>query len=281
MPLAFSFFGSKHRLPPPGSPVNEELSATRESVGDECVVTNLGAPPESPFPRNDTPLPSDEASFQSKAEIETMESLPTIFLPPLNSSSAAEVVLPERKGTSKGLAGMVIRQSELEAPPLNKRSPFPTSPFTTALSSPFAELPTRLEANPPAPQPSSVTTAPEVDELRQELNGEIEQVKNDLFGAVMGVSALKDRLDGLEAQLSRVESAPQPEPPPALEIEPVITSWLDDHLPAAIERMLAEAQLKMLGTPGAAFFRSSIPLSEAARQNLYSQPPVILNSAPV
>jgi hypothetical protein len=284
MPLAFSFFGSKHRLSPPEPPVKEELSVMLESVGDEGLVTSLNSIPESPFPRNDTPLPAGDADFPSKAEIGTFESLSTIFLPPLNSSSAAEVVLPERRGTSKGLAGMVVRQSELEAPPLNKRSPFPTSPFTTALSSPFAELPTRLEANPPAPQPSSVTAVPEVDVLRQELNGEIEQVKNDLFGAVMGVSALKDRLDGLEAQLSRVESAPTaplPEPPPALEIEPIITSWLDDHLPAAIERMLAEAQLKMLGTPGAAFFRSSIPLSEAERQNLFSQPPVILNSAPV
>ena len=284
MPLAFSFFGTKRLLPSPESPVQEGLPAIQESYGHVGDAIEISKIPESPFPSKDSPFSTGDSGFPSTAETGALELPPTIFLPPLHSPSKHEVVLPERRENAKGLAAMVVRQSEFEAPPLNKRSPFPSSPFSQALSSPFSDLPTRRETNPPAPQPSEVLEVPDLDTLRQELHAEIEQVKNDLFGAVMGVSALKDRLDGLEAQLNRAESSPtppQPEPPLSLEIEPVITSWLDDHLPAAIERMLADAQVRMLGTPGAAFFRSSITLSESERQNLFSQPPVILNSVPV
>ncbi len=289
MPLPFSFFGSKHRHSAPVLPAEDAVSAVPESVGNEIFATGQFEIPESPFPRNPSVVSAFESGFPHESDSEGFESIPTVLLPPADYPPVVGVTLPERRGSPKGLAAMVVRQSEIEAPPLNKRSPFPSSPFSTLLGSPPQEPPTKLDTNPflaqtSIPPPAAPTAPPEFEDLRQDLHGEIEQVKNDLFGAVMGVSALKDRLDGLEAQLTSVQSAspaPIPVPPSKLEIEPVVISWLDDHLPAAIERMLADAQERMLGTPGAAFFRSSVPLSEAERQNLFSQPPVILHSTPV
>lgn len=149
MPLAFSFFGSKRIQPSPESPVEEGLSAIQEGIVNEGVTASMDITPETPFPRNESTFSSGDSGFQSKAETGALELLPTIFLPPLNSPSASEVVLPERRENAKGLAAMVVRQSEFEAPPLNKRTPFPTSPFTPALSSPFSDLPTRREPPPP------------------------------------------------------------------------------------------------------------------------------------
>ncbi len=290
MPLAFSFFSSPTPpVYPPEAPVVGASSSILKDVSHEPFTGTLDAIPTSPFPVNMHSLKSAESEHASKPAEADREVIPTVILPSFDVQPDSGVVFPERRGNPKGLAALVVRQSGVEAPPLNKRQFSPLSPFPQA-SSPLPqeilakEAPTSCPPQLPLAAPTSSLEESDMEAFRQELHGEIEQVKNDLFGAVMGVSALKDRLDGLEAQLSRAESAPAAPvsaPPSGLDIEPIITSWLDDHLPAAVERMLAEAQVKMLGTPGAAFFRSSLPLSEAERQSLFSQPPVILNSTPV
>lgn len=286
MPLAISFFGSKQTLSTPVSPAEGVALELSKSLGDEPFAPIGSGVISSPFPVNNPSVSAFDLSFSSGGKGDGVDATSTVILPTPANPTATSTVLPERRGDPRGLAAMVVRQSETEAPPLNKRQSFPLSPF--AVTSAPLERPARVEAN-PLPQlttstPTTTSTQDlDLESIRLGLHDEIEQVKNDLFGAVMGVSALKDRLDGLETQLDNVQSSPAAHvsSPGALEIEPIITSWLNDHLPAAIHRMLAEAQEKMLGAPGAAFFRSSLPLSEAERQSLFSQPPTILNSTPV
>jgi hypothetical protein len=126
--------------------------------------------------------------------------------------------------------------------------------------------------------------------MRQDqLQEEIELVKNDLFGAVMGVSALKDRLDGLESQLSQMQgTAPATEVPAAVsvpsraDVESWISSWMETHLSVALERALAASQEQMMASLSTlAFFRAAAPLSSGSRQTSLAQPPVILTATPV
>ena len=287
MPLPFSFFGSKDLQLSPASLADGAATELPGSVISEKFGGSPFGIPVSPFPCNTSALPNGESSLPLNVGTEVFESIPTVLLPEL--PPVFGVALPERAESLKGLAGIVIQQSDKQAPPLNRRSPFPSFPFSTLLSSPpQTSLATNSDSKFPEVAQSAFKPAEEtalgIEEIRQDLHGEIEQVKNDLFGAVMGVSALKDRLDGLEEQINRILTAPPTTataPPSKQEIEPLLISWLDAHLPEAFERMLANAQQKMLGTQGAAFFRSSVPLSETDRQSLFSQPPVILNSTPV
>ncbi len=284
MPLPFSFFGSKDLQLSPASLADE---VGTDLPGSDIFGKSPFGIPASPFPCNASALPTGESSLPLTGGTETFDAIPTVLLPELPSTLGG--AQPERLESLKGLAGIVIQQSEKQAPPLNRRSPFPSSPFSSLLNSPpKASFGTNTDPKIPEVDHLATKTTEEttlgIDEVRQDLHGEIEEVKNDLFGAVMGVSALKDRLDGLEEQINRILTATQTSataPPSKLEVEPIIKSWLDDHLPEAFERMLESAQQRMLGTQGAAFFRSSISLSEVDRQNLLSQPPVILNSTPV
>lgn len=114
----------------------------------------------------------------------------------------------------------------------------------------------------------------EVDALKQEFQAEIEQVKNDLFGAVMGVSALKDRLDGIESQVQQTTVAPSF--PSRSELETWMSSWLETHLGEVLERTLGTV-LGKFSTQG--LLRT--PLTQTELQASLSQPPVILTSTPL
>jgi hypothetical protein len=113
-----------------------------------------------------------------------------------------------------------------------------------------------------------------VEVLKQELQAEIEQVKNDLFGAVMGVSALKDRLDGVESQVQQPAAANVF--PSRSELETWMSAWLEAHLGEILERTLSPV-LSKFSTQGLL----RLPLSPAELQSSLSQPPVILTSTPV
>ena len=173
----------------------------------------------------------------------------------------------ERRPSTCGLAAMVLSQSDISAPPLNKRL---CPPPITAIS----PEPVRSPESSSLPPSASAPTTVDVDVLKQEFQAEIEQVKNDLFGAVMGVSALKDRLDGIESQVQ--QTPVQPSLPSRSELETWMSSWLETHLGEALERTLGSV-LGKFSSQG--LLRT--PLSHAELQATLSQPPVILTSTPL
>lgn len=126
-----------------------------------------------------------------------------------------------------------------------------------------------LEAAPPADAA--------IESLRGEVMNEIEQVKNDLFGAVMGVSALKDRLDGLEQQVTSLPAAaPVMDPPTRAEVEQWTADWLGRQLEPAVEGALVPL-LEKIATKS----RLRLPFTPADAATALSQPPVILTCTPV
>jgi len=212
-----------------------------------------------------------------------LESAATLILTSSEgSSSTPYVTLPEKRESLKGLAALVVNQSAQEAPPLNRQRP-PTFPISSVAGQSIAIQESLLDR--PDAQVADQSTFPEADTLRDELHHEIEQVKNDLFGAVMGVSALKDRLDGLESQLTQIQSAPDAVSSSSAtraEITNWMSTWLEEHLPAALERALATAQERNLGAMSTtAYFHTTTRLSDTDRQSFLNHPPVILTSTPV
>lgn len=63
----------------------------------------------------------------------------------------------------------------------------------------------------------------------------MEQLRNDVFGIAMNVSALKDRLDRLEQRLPPAGHAAQPE---IAILRSEIEHWLENHLNAAVEHCM-------------------------------------------
>jgi hypothetical protein len=73
----------------------------------------------------------------------------------------------------------------------------------------------------------------EFAQLRLEVREEFEQVKNDVFGAATGVSAVKDRLDGLELRMARLERAASAAAPTREDIQSMIRAQIEHLLQAA------------------------------------------------
>lgn len=262
MPLAFSFFNTSFLKPRPPETAKDDAAPVETTV----PVPEKKSPP--PLPASPFPITSPFAGSpllwnEDRAPILPAETV-TIHEqeepPPL-------IRLPERKpATGQGIAAMAVSQGGLEAPPLNSRNPF---------ASRHEPAPILVEERPAAPTPPPLESS--VETLRGDMLNEIEQVKNDLFGAVMGVSALKDRLDGLEQQVATL-----PPPPPAAdipgrpEVEQWTTGWLAEHLEPSLERALVPLLEKI-----ALKSKLRLPFTPADAATALSQPPVILTTTPV
>ncbi len=256
MPLAFSFFNTsflKSREP--------------EAVKDPVPESPKQAP-EAPKSTPSSPFPV-RSPFAGSSLFWTHEHSPTL---------PAETVLIQEKevppilrmpeptlvpSLAEGIAGRVVNETGPEAPPLNakKVEPEPIFPQERNPAPPpvFELPPSASEANP------------------TELEKEIEQVRNDLFGAVMGVSALKDRLDGLEQQVAALPPpAPSLDVPTRTEIESWAAHWLDQHLGAAMEDAFVTIMEKV-----AIKSHLKLPFTPADASKALSQPPIILTVTPL
>ena len=125
-------------------------------------------------------------------------------------------------------------------------------------------------------------TTRELAEVRLEVRDEIEQVKNDLFGAAMGVSALRDRMDSFEALACREASEAR-----ALELRDglrrELRDWLrtqiDDAVKEAMAQALEFARRELLASLSSGeFFRLSELPSQPAT---LAEEPQILSSRPL
>jgi hypothetical protein len=108
------------------------------------------------------------------------------------------------------------------APPRLTQPPFAEAPQATQ----SADL-TVLQL-PPSPAPK---TAPVV----QDWAAQIEQLRNDIFGIAMNVSALNDRLDRMEQRLPQSGQSPQAG---IATLRNEIEIWLESHLNGAVEHCM-------------------------------------------
>ncbi|TDU68118.1 hypothetical protein EI77_03235 [Prosthecobacter fusiformis] len=196
---------------------------------------------------------------------------------------------------SGGLAALAVEQSVSAplAPPSRKlasyMAPGPAIAASLALA---AQSPTGVSIQGETPQQApSVAShfnavqslqSRDLAQLRLDLEREIEQVRQDLFGAAMGVSALKDRLDDLE---STVVSRP-PVATSAFstaEVELLVRGWLDDHLPPYVEQAVKNTldqavQQTVSALSSSEFFRMPVHTPGLTPETILSQAPQILSS---
>lgn len=112
----------------------------------------------------------------------------------------------------------------------------------------------------------------------------MEQMRQDLFGAAMGVSTLKDRLDNLEASALQPPAA-QPSELAAEEIQKHVQAWLENHVPGqirhSIRQAVDEAKEKALGALSSGeFFRMPVHPPGFLPDLHLSQAPQILSISP-
>jgi len=218
---------------------------------------------------------------------------PRLWTQPQETAEQLQVSsLPPATG---GLAAMAVQQSTSGplAPPSRRinhgLTPGPAIAASLALAAQASaqSQPIPMEMPPSAPATHHYNAQQSLSnrdlaQLRLDLEAEIEQVRQDLFGAAMGVSALKDRIDGLEAMTAK-EPATVPPLSPA-EVERLVRDWLDAHLPSQVETAIQSTldqalQQTISSLSSSEFFRMPVHTPGLNPDKLLSQAPQILSTS--
>ena len=128
MSFSFPFFSSKRPADPAqvGQEADMLYAKPEAEAEDECFLPSPF--PKSPF-LNSAPADAPAFTLLAGPTAETdWENMPTFPLP--STQAKMPTSLPEKRSSPRGLAAMVVNQSELETPPVNRRptSPFPAQP---------------------------------------------------------------------------------------------------------------------------------------------------------
>lgn len=268
-------------IPVPLAPAVEQLAL------EQPTPPPMPMPPAPAITGWERPAPPAIAAEQSS------EPLPASGQPPLSWNLAPPIAVVEPAWPGAATPTVVAA-----APAVDDK------PSWTAL----AEAPVALAERPLNGQPSAVISEPsawnaappattaaeapdltsrESAELRREWTREIEQVKSDLFGAALGVSALKDRLDTLEVQLLQTPASPTPEA--GLSKDELI-AWMQDWIESNVERIMETAVAKALNRVGGRVpvmlppedtvaLAAALSAPYPTRHNLFQQPPFIVASS--
>lgn len=86
-----------------------------------------------------------------------------------------------------------------------------------------------------SPSSSARPNAAKTAAAGNDLSAQIDQLRNDIFGIAMNVSALSDRLDRLE---QRIPSACQSTQAGIATLRAEVETWLESHLGAAVEHCM-------------------------------------------
>lgn len=194
-----------------------------------------------------------------------------------------------------GLAALAVQQSASGplAPP-SRRLASCMAPGSALAASLALATQTPAPTSPPVESPQVAVPATnhfnavqslqsrDLAQLRVELETELEQMRHDLFGAAMGVSTLKDRLDGLES--SQEPKSAVPEHISAGGIELLVQNWLDAHLSSRVEQAVQATldqalQQTINRLSSHEFFRLTAPLPDFCAETFLSQPPQILSAS--
>lgn len=105
----------------------------------------------------------------------------------------------------------------------------PNSSFSSGQD---AFLPPELQVTAAVPPPTLQQPMSQGTSSGQDWPAQIEQLRNDIFGIAMNVSALNDRIDRMEQRL------PQSGQSGIATLRAEIESWLENHLNAAVEHCM-------------------------------------------
>jgi hypothetical protein len=199
-----------------------------------------------------------EATLPAAAPSESLFFRPIPYMAPLGASPGS------------------VLSGALQGRPLERQVPTPERPMPPPNRRPASAVPASVAfGNSPAPASSPPWSAGQVSsreiaQLRLEMREELEQIKNDLFGAATGVSALKDRLDGVEQTVTK---AAQTSSPRMEELQ----AWMDERIEKAVLTAVARAFEAALG--GGREGAHLAPARPQDRPSL-SEAPVVLSSSP-
>ncbi len=197
------------------------------------------------------------------------------------NASTPQKALPlfDSPPSTGGLAAMAVNQSwGMPQPPESiPHAVMPRTAIAASLAS-AAKTPGELLPDPGADK----TAVPAVDSWKTEIDEGINQLRNDIFAAVMGVSALKDRLDGLEYHAPAPSQPANDLPEAAREqilawIEDRLASCLDEKIACALDQVISARQESLITRMSTAeFFRQPPGFPLPDRRTAFAQAPTIL-----
>lgn len=182
------------------------------------------------------PLPFSFSTQRQSSEAESP--------PEPNALAVSEKVMnhsPGQISTEPLLAAMGGRFSPpaaeiatIAAPNHPRQTPVHTSnqPFVKSREN---VQPAELQVAAVPPSPSVLPSVKDAAALGHDLPAQIEQLRNDIFGIAMNVSALNDRMDRLE---QRLPPAGQSAQAGIAALRGEIENWLENHLHAAVEHCM-------------------------------------------
>ena len=141
----------------------------------------------------------------------------------------------------QGAQGSVFSLPAPEAVPCSIPD-FPRQAAVNAATLPFkheqeAVLPPEVHLTSAVPPPASQQGTL----LAQDLPAQIDQLRNDIFGIAMSVSAMNDRIDRMEQRLPQAGQSVQAG---IAALRGEIETWLENHLNAAVEHCVNQIILR-------------------------------------
>lgn len=110
----------------------------------------------------------------------------------------------------------------------------PNQPFA---QEPEASLPADLQLTAAVPPPTATQSSSQGTASGHDWPAQIDQLRNDIFGIAMNVSAMNDRIDRID------QRPPQAGPSVQADIATLrgeIETWLENHLNAAVEHCMRQ-----------------------------------------
>lgn len=164
-----------------------------------------------------------------------------------HSFSPAPALFGEMTVAELPSQAVIGSQGLLALPP----APSPNQRVAPAFSAP-QRLPTLVADALTQPPPQPLPQAPSAPLLvsapvgQSDWAAQMEQLRNDIFGIAMNVSAMRDRVDRLD------QRAPQAAAASLATLRGEIEVWLESHLNAAVEHCMHRIMNRMPSPPAAA-----------------------------
>ncbi|WP_395742978.1 hypothetical protein [Prosthecobacter sp.] len=96
-------------------------------------------------------------------------------------------------------------------------------------------LPAELQVTAAVPPPTAQQPSAQGTATGHDWSAQLEQLRNDIFGIAMNVSAMNDRIDRMEQRPAQSGAAAQSD---IATLRGEIETWLENHLNAAVEHCM-------------------------------------------
>jgi len=182
------------------------------------------------------PLPFSFSTQRQSSEVESPEEPMAMAVSEKVMSHAPGHVSTE---PLPGTLGSSFPAPVLEAAPRAVPN-FPRRATVQSANQPFAPdleaaLPADLQVTAAVPPPTSQQSSAQGTASGHDWPAQIEQLRNDIFGIAMNVSALNDRIDRMEQRIPQTGQSAQAG---IATLRGEIETWLENHLNAAVEHCM-------------------------------------------